>query len=500
MARRNHKDHLKDTKPKPKKEQKKLETASDFEDAANEHEEAAGKWRAGDAAKSMRFFQRAIDTYDQGVKAFPKDLDLAYNKARIFLEVAEHPTLIAQLDETLLEWLQRGLEAHRYALNVDPNNADTLFNASQILTSIAEEVSQDGDVSDEEAFKALQEAMDLQQKCLSIQEVKLQETLTQQKMAAEQPVSQETDMAGTSASAEPSAEQESSGEEYQDVTVIEPVTPEVVIDTLLVQLRTLTTFCNVRSASPETINPSWLQGAEERSKEILSRLQVLSTDQPKKFPEIALTKANFASALLEVGYRSGNLDAATYKTERDAAFTIPDLGLENSREALVTNARSLIAFSSALSEIQFTDAQSLASLRWNALTEGIKNLKMASEVQGIDNDEKSLSHMLRGDCSLQLHNLRYVPWSHQSAAANAAQNLKNATVFYRNAKALSSDPEQKSVAGLRSVVAEYISTLEEGQPGDISPIIKSSSGDPAWVMEQLEDMMADCILPMGLFD
>jgi len=48
--------------------------------AGVDHEEAAGKWRAGDAAKSMRFFQRAIEAYDQGLKAFPSSLDLAYNK------------------------------------------------------------------------------------------------------------------------------------------------------------------------------------------------------------------------------------------------------------------------------------------------------------------------------------------------------------------------------------------------------------------------------------
>lgn len=45
-----------------------------------EHEEAAGKWRAGDAAKSMRFFRRAIDVYGEGLQKFPGNLDLAYNK------------------------------------------------------------------------------------------------------------------------------------------------------------------------------------------------------------------------------------------------------------------------------------------------------------------------------------------------------------------------------------------------------------------------------------
>lgn len=43
-------------------------------------EEAAGKWRAGDATKSMRFFAKALDTYDEGLRKFPTSLDLAYNK------------------------------------------------------------------------------------------------------------------------------------------------------------------------------------------------------------------------------------------------------------------------------------------------------------------------------------------------------------------------------------------------------------------------------------
>lgn len=56
------------------------ETEDEFLDAADEHEKAAGKWRRGDAAKSMRFFQRAIDAYAAGLAKFPKSFDLAYNK------------------------------------------------------------------------------------------------------------------------------------------------------------------------------------------------------------------------------------------------------------------------------------------------------------------------------------------------------------------------------------------------------------------------------------
>ena len=43
-------------------------------------EEAGEKWRAGDAAKSLRFFIRAIDAYDDGFQKFPHSFDLSYNK------------------------------------------------------------------------------------------------------------------------------------------------------------------------------------------------------------------------------------------------------------------------------------------------------------------------------------------------------------------------------------------------------------------------------------
>lgn len=48
--------------------------------AGVELEEAGEKWRAGDAAKSMRFFMRAISNYDEGLQKHPVAFDLAYNK------------------------------------------------------------------------------------------------------------------------------------------------------------------------------------------------------------------------------------------------------------------------------------------------------------------------------------------------------------------------------------------------------------------------------------
>lgn len=69
-------------KPKPKGRAKAQEpqTENDFLDAADEFEQAAGKWRAGDAVKAARFFNRAIEAYNEGLKRYPQSFDLAYNK------------------------------------------------------------------------------------------------------------------------------------------------------------------------------------------------------------------------------------------------------------------------------------------------------------------------------------------------------------------------------------------------------------------------------------
>jgi hypothetical protein len=68
-------------KPKPKSQGKaQPQSENDFLEAADDFEQAAGKWRAGDAAKATRFFNRATEVYNEGLKRYPKSFDLAYNK------------------------------------------------------------------------------------------------------------------------------------------------------------------------------------------------------------------------------------------------------------------------------------------------------------------------------------------------------------------------------------------------------------------------------------
>ncbi|RYP24495.1 hypothetical protein DL765_000515 [Monosporascus sp. GIB2] len=483
MTKQRPKAFLKQAKPKQKKEQK-LETADDYQAAGVDFEEAAGKWRAGDATKSMRFFRRAIDVYGEGLQKFPNNFDLAYNKARVQLEIATHPVLVERLEEAVLEALQIALESHRYALHLDPDDANTLFNTSQVLAGIAESIA--NDENPQQALQLLEEAIGLQSKCLDIQEAQYSESLELERRAEEEA---RQEMPGEVADAtRDDPEAATSGSDEQWATVVEPVTQDTLIDTALAQLSALTTFSDVLISNPECVPGSTLSGLEKHWSGLEHKLSILSTNNPERSQEITLNRAKFVSALLEAGFRFGRIDGDGYKKGRDSAFAVENLQLETSAEALIANARSLMAFNSAIADTKPND-QHLSTLRWNALTASISNLNDASKIQGTNQQEIASTHLLRGDASLSLYTMGTPPTSHPSAIAQATQLLKYAEVYYRNASKLSQDREEKDVAAFRSQVASGL----QGQLSmeTVDAIIAGNPRGREWAMEQLEDMMGE---------
>lgn len=67
--------------------------------AGVELEEAGEKWRAGDAAKAMRFFMRAIANYDEGLRKHPAAFDLAYNKYVLSLQLVLYSTRRSRMQD-----------------------------------------------------------------------------------------------------------------------------------------------------------------------------------------------------------------------------------------------------------------------------------------------------------------------------------------------------------------------------------------------------------------
>lgn len=412
-------------------------------------------------------------------------------RARVQLEIATHPILVEQLHEPVLNALQVALDTHRYALRLAPEDANTLFNTSQVLAGIAEAIA--NDETPQQALELLEEAVGMQSKCLDIQEAQYTESLEMEREAREKIGGNLAEVKNATNTEPEAAETDSEG---QWATIVEPVTQETLIDTALAQLSALTTFSDVLSSNPGCAPVSILSGAEKHWSSLEQKLAVLSASNPAKSQEIALTRAKFVSALLEAGFRYNQIDGDFYKKGRDSAFAVADLQLETSAEALIVNARSLMSFNSAAADVEPSNKH-LSTLRWNALTASIANLNLASKVHGADPGEIASTHLLRGDASLSLHTMGCPPTSHQTAIAQATQLLKNAEVYYRNASKLSQDPEQKDVSAFRSQVAASL----HGQPGveTIHAVLSANPKGQEWAFEQLEDMMEEGgLLPASL--
>ncbi|KAK4936177.1 hypothetical protein LTR10_022878 [Elasticomyces elasticus] len=489
---------LKHSKAKKKAEQV-LETADDFQAAGVDFEEAAGKWRAGDAVKSMRFFSRAIDVYDRGLQKFPNSLDLAYNKARVLLEVATHPVLVQQLQAPLLEVLQQALDAHRYALNLDQDNADALFNTAQVLTTIAEVYAKDPERPDQDALRPLEEALELQNRCLAIQELKLEESIQQQNEADAQTDAEDLQPAlseDNNDNIDDSDGTPANNKEEQWFSVVEPVTKETLIDTILAQLGTLTTLCSILSSTATSAPITSLVWVEEfSSKLIRTKLPVLVQDaESETVQEVALAKATFISTLLEAGYRTGSIDAPTYKKERDEAFKESGLNLEKNFAALLANANSLVSYNAALADRDSMIAESQAPQRWNALSAAIANMASASKISGPVPDDVAETHFMRGNCSLLQVKLGHPPVSYQPAITNAAQLLKNADTFYRNASKLYQDEEQKAISQLRGTVSRALLAGTDLETALTQANLGQSS---EWIRSQVQDMLEDGLIALN---
>ena len=88
----------------------------------------------------------------------------------------------------ILDNLGVALASSRDALALKEDNADVLFNTAQILTSLVEALTDDRtNIHDPLPF--LEEALELFQRCLTLQEFNFTESLAQQEAMSQRPES-----------------------------------------------------------------------------------------------------------------------------------------------------------------------------------------------------------------------------------------------------------------------------------------------------------------------
>lgn len=493
-----------------------------------------GKHRGGDPLKSLRFAHRALDLYSQGLMKYPRNFDLAYNKARLELEISTHPVLVKNLDVPIDEVLQKALDSHRYALEIDSENADLLFNMSQLLTTIAERIAEDEHKPDVEAIQYLEEALKYQSVCLETQKMKFSENREQ---IFEESFEDEDEDGGARLEMEAASNVQPAEQDEQWFSVVEPVTAETLLDTVLAQLETLTTLCNIVNASlpfhPEQftdkVNPSQI---ESYSTKVLTGvlpdiLRVGAAELQARETEIELTKANFIAAFLELTFRSRSISAQSYRENLLAVFSSHIFTSDPS--ALLVQARAFIAFDNAIVEVLIRNSTSSSfeqfeygKSRWITLTEVQNLLTAASRIPTSEQTLIATTHGLRGDTSLLLFGLSHSPYDYPQAISNRTQLLQNAEVFYRNAVKLFDAQgmdwqDDKETYQFRGAIVQVLQ--QRASAGLGTPLSSSSSGESGqnkidiqsiplnaltkasvdWRREQLEDMIDDGLVDRESF-
>jgi hypothetical protein len=396
------------------------------------------------------------------------------HRARVQYEITQHPRLAAQLSIPLVEALSVALQSHREALVLEQDNADALFNTAQVLTSLAETVTDTKRPVEEDlnqAAKFLQEAIELFQRCLVLQELKYTEMQEQIRQMESGEVGRMEQVQESKQMQESPDVESQESEQEQWAAVVEPVTKDTLVDTAIAQLDALSTLCNLLAFDPGV----GLKWAEEYSRDSLQKK--LST---------LVEGSRFNAALNEVLYRSGRIDVATYHGVVVSSFG--DLDVSADPEGLCAKADAFISFNTASAEQPPHDPEVLKKslgLRWQALSTAIDMLTKASKLPDAENLPKI--HLARGDAEMSRWRLGFAPWEHSMAQQYGATLLRNAQTYYRGAAALArrdggADEERDGTC------KEAIAAAIEGQKEKLAQLKGSA---PKELLQVAEDMVEE---------
>ncbi|KAI0802591.1 hypothetical protein GGR55DRAFT_417684 [Xylaria sp. FL0064] len=509
----------------------KLVDTDDYLQLGDSHEEAMRKHRFGDPAKALRFADRALDVYSQGLARFPRSFDLAYNKARLELEKATDPELSAALDVPVISVLQQALSSHNYARDLAPTHPDTLFNLAQVLTSMAEIFAEDDEASDLEVTQKLEQALEIQSRCFELQQATFAKSRLELEQAMREQAQEEmSQIEGGEAATHTTSASQNDSQEEQWVSIEEPITAVTLLETVIAQIEALSALCSILSASPEIATTSALSWINSYSANLLTHIlpTLLAEYQEALEPrlsDVMLPRAVFTSNYLELSFRLSAIDVEKYKQELDAAFTQP--GLDASSEGvLLASANALLSLNSALADLS-SEPGSHAAFRWKILVDAQSRLSSVASIPNIDKHTVATTHLLRGDISLFLQILAYPPIAHSQAQTTTPQLLKHAEVYYRNASKLlgslgRSTDDERAVCELKGAVVGVLQQVTTGQEafgsssgqGNNGTLIKLAAStsqieaalEPLlraqgeqWVRDQIEDMINEGLVMPQVF-
>ncbi|KAF2000283.1 hypothetical protein P154DRAFT_492381 [Amniculicola lignicola CBS 123094] len=528
------------------------ESENDFLDLADEHEQSAGKWRAGDAVKATRFFKRAIDAYSAGLQRYPRSFDLAYNKANLEYNLSADLRILPHLGSSKIALLEETLRSHQAAMALDPGNTDALFNTGQVLTSLAEAMLESKTESSVKrtAGMLLENAVDIFTKCLDSQQKEYEDMQRELGKAGSGVEGEdggiELGPKSSETNAQESMETSSTPSEGPGewATVVEAITPETLLDTCTAQLGALTTLLSLYDPSDlaaiEAKAQNGLLTADTKIPTLISLIRDTSPsivpEEPTSGPtlsigssspaeeltsspkdEALLATANFHASIASITYLSARTTSPEYLSRLEQIFAplaqtstppSPTLDVANIN-ALSAYADALLELSSAIAErstLQSStyenanaDADADAETQWTSLTRAqtiLTTLSTGSYTTTLPASRLAATFLSRGDIDLFRFRLSLSPTAAPAWVKSRPALVSNAGVFYRGARSYAEragDGEARRMADAKAIVAEVMREVGLG-----SGVVKEGwKGRGADVQRVLEGMVEEGIVGRG---
>jgi len=412
-------------------------SAADFEEATG------GKWRAGDPAKSGRAFLRAIEIYNNGLARHPRDFDLAYNKARLELDLSQQPSLVAKLPVSLVELLQQAQKSHRYALGLNQENSDILFNTAQVQISLAEEISEDATYgTQDDSEQLLREALDLLNACFS-----RQERLMEEQKAPPFDDGDENAQGGVSLNEGGFNHSETSSEVEQSATIQHPVTVSDMLDTACASLSALTLLISLGNL-PDLSKLSTMADSLITNTIPQCMSQLPEDQRSEAAAEVALQSAELTAAVSNAEFMANGISLSVYASRVGIFET---LNLQSDLAAICTYADTLIELATAMVQKQTSEGSALHSLSgagsvpsdsigsaaWQASSRAQSLYGIASKLQNnpdLTAHRKAMIYESRGDVEMLRFRLTAPEWQLSTSLQEKAKDLvNNASIYYRGA-------------------------------------------------------------------
>ena len=310
-------------------------------------------------------------------------------------------------------------------------------NAAQVLTSLAEEISEgrrSSQSSRDDALKLLQEALELFQRCLTVQEFQFTDSQEMMELGDEDVPNTEGNGSGGDRDMMSNSSETTKDERW--ASVLEPVTKDTLVDTAVAQMQALTTACGLMTSDAGS-GLAWL---EEYSDSLLRGKMATYAEGTDRQHEVDLAKANFICALADTSYRTGRIDLQTYERELTSSFgqnldlSLDPQGLCDRADALITFASTVLETVFSTGEVNREELSRLSDLLWQQLTSAGTSLTSASKLPTARN--LTTINIARGDVELRRFRLGQPPLEHAVAKRSAATLLKNAQTYYRGAARL----------------------------------------------------------------